>query len=74
MWKFCNTILRIFKNVSLCTYLSIYVSMYASKFVITCNSVLRHNPGFVTHKPKIIPTTEYKSHSYVLFTKPDENY
>ena len=23
--------------------------MNASKFVITCNSVLRHNPGFVTH-------------------------
>ena len=26
--------------------------MDASKFVITCNSVLRHNPGFVTHRPK----------------------
>ena len=44
-----------------------HVCMHASKFVIACNSVLRHNPGFVTHKPKYY--TYRSSHPEVFLEK-----
>ena len=44
-----------------------HVCMHASKFVITCNSVLRHKPGFITHKPQYY--TYRSSHPEVFLGK-----